>query len=53
MRVARERRVAAASPSAVPGEQRLAALERLGRLRDSNVLDEDEFEAEKARILSG
>ena len=53
MRAARERRVAAASPSAVPGEQRLAALERLGRLRDSNVLDDDEFEAEKTKILSG
>jgi hypothetical protein len=29
----------------------LAQLERLGRLRDSGVLSEDEFNAQKARIL--
>jgi len=30
---------------------RVEALERIGRLRDSGVLSEDEFKAEKARVL--
>ena len=30
----------------------LEALERLGRLRESGVLDPDEFQAEKQRILA-
>jgi Short C-terminal domain len=33
-------------------ESRLALLERLSSLRDSGVLDEDEFQAEKRRILA-
>ena len=55
MRTARERRVgAAAAPAAAPaGEERVAALERLARLRDTNVLSEQEFATEKARILAG
>jgi hypothetical protein len=53
MREARERRVA---PTGVgeqrsPAEQRVAQLERLGKLRDSGVLSADEFAAEKKRIL--
>ncbi len=34
-------------------EDRIAKLERLAKLRDAGVLSEDEFEAEKARILAG
>ena len=34
-------------------EDRIARLERLSTLRDSGVLSEDEFQAEKARILAG
>lgn len=33
-------------------EDRLEALERLGRLREQNVLSEAEFESEKARLLA-
>ena len=35
-----------------PEEARLAQLERLGRLRDSGVLDADEFAREKERLLA-
>jgi hypothetical protein len=35
----------------VTDEERLAQLERLSRLRESGVLDDEEFRAEKARIL--
>ena len=55
MREARERRVAgggtteaAARPRGRPGLE----LERLAKLRDSGVLSDDEFAAEKQRILS-
>ena len=34
-------------------EERLAALERLASLRDSGVLSDAEFEAEKIKVLSG
>jgi hypothetical protein len=34
-------------------EDRIAKLERLSKLRESGVLSEDEFQAEKARILGG
>jgi hypothetical protein len=34
-------------------EDRIAQLERLSKLRESGVLSEAEFEAEKARILAG
>jgi hypothetical protein len=53
MREARERRVAtrgAVAPSSST-EQRVAQLERLGQLRDSGVLSDDEFATEKKRIL--
>jgi len=53
MREARERRVAAAgapAPAAV-GDARVAELERLARLRDSGALSEEEFAAEKRRVL--
>jgi hypothetical protein len=37
---------------ATPDQERLAQLERLGRLHDSGALDDDEFRTEKARILA-
>jgi hypothetical protein len=53
MREARERRVATAGgPSAgASGDQRVGEIERLAGLRDSGALTEEEFAAEKARIL--
>jgi Short C-terminal domain len=47
-RLRREPAAAARSPE----EARMAQLERLGRLRDSGVLDADEFAREKQRILT-
>ncbi len=38
-------------PSSPPTTELLDHLERLGRLRDSGVLTEDEFQAQKARLL--
>ena len=38
--------------SDVGDDARLAALERLAKLRDSNVLSDEEFAAEKQRILA-
>src|SRR4051794_31854342 len=35
-----------------PDEERLAQLERLGRLHESGALDDEEFRTEKARILA-
>jgi hypothetical protein len=40
---------AAAAP---PAEDRIAELRKLAELRDSGVLTEDEFAAEKAKILN-
>jgi hypothetical protein len=37
---------------APPDDERFEQLERLGRLHDSGTLDDDEFRAEKQRILS-
>jgi hypothetical protein len=39
-----------ASPAAAPNGSRLEQLERLGRLRESGVLDDAEFEREKAAV---
>ena len=57
MREGREKAQAAwadrrAGAGAEPGDSRLAELERLAKLRDSNVLTEEEFAAEKQRILA-
>lgn len=41
----------APSPSGPPTAGVIDDLERLGRLRDSGVLTEDEFQAQKARLL--
>lgn len=41
----------AAPPAAAPSEDRLAQLERLGGLLSQGVLSQEEFAAEKARIL--
>ena len=49
MREGRERRVATAG--AAGGDPRVAEIERLAGLRDSGALSEEEFAAEKARIL--
>ncbi len=43
----------ASPPAAEPVVDVLAQLERLGLLRDSGVLTEDEFTAQKARLLAG
>jgi hypothetical protein len=43
----------AESRSGVATEARLDALERLGNLHSSGVLDDEEFRAEKARLLEG
>ena len=54
MREARERRAASAEPAAPPapaGDARIAELERLAKLRDSRVLSDEEFAAEKQRLL--
>ena len=54
MREARERRVAGAEPAPPPppaGDARIAELERLAKLRDSEVLTDEEFAAEKQRLL--
>jgi Short C-terminal domain len=53
MREARERRTGTAGepPSGAPEEERIERLERLARLRESGVLTEEEFAAEKQRIL--
>ena len=56
MREARERRAASAEPAAAPapapaGDARIAELERLAKLRDSRVLTDEEFAAEKQRLL--
>ncbi|MEO8091906.1 MAG: hypothetical protein ABI726_04265 [bacterium] len=53
MREARDRRVATAggSAAATSGDQRVGDIERLAGLRDSGGLTEEEFVAEKARIL--
>jgi Short C-terminal domain len=52
MRERRERRVATGTAvAASPDEQRLAQLERLGRLHESGVLSDEELAAEKKRIL--
>lgn len=44
---------APAAPAPAPGADPLAQLERLGQLRQSGVLTEEEFQAQKAKILAG
>jgi len=41
------------SPAAPGPDDMIAQLERLGRLRDSGVLTDEEFAAQKSRILAG
>jgi len=48
----RRRKAPAEAQEAVASDARLEALERLGRLRESGVLDADEFSREKERILA-
>jgi hypothetical protein len=42
-----------APPPADDGDDMLAQLEKLGELRDKGVLTEEEFSAQKARLLAG
>ena len=42
-----------AQPAGVDTDELIAQLEKLGRLRDSGVLSEAEFEVQKARLLAG
>src|SRR3954451_4498108 len=51
-RVSRRRRAPGEAQEAIASDTRLEALERLGRLRESGVLDADEFSREKQRILA-
>lgn len=39
------------APAAAGGDDVIAQLEKLGRLRDSGVLTDEEFAAQKARLL--
>ncbi len=39
--------------AAVAGDEMIAQLERLGALRQSGILTDEEFAAQKARILGG
>ncbi len=41
----------APAPAAAPVEDPMAQLKELGELRDSGVLTEDEFAAQKAKLL--
>jgi hypothetical protein len=41
------------APPASTGDDMLAQLEKLGQLRDAGVLTDDEFAAQKAKILAG
>ena len=43
----------AAAPAAAPGADRIEQLRQLGELKASGVLTEQEFAAEKARIMGG
>lgn len=43
----------APAPAAAPQKDNLAQLKELGELRDSGVLTDEEFEAQKAKILAG
>jgi hypothetical protein len=50
-----QRQAAAAPPPppAAPQTDKLTQLKQLGELRDSGILTEAEFEAQKAKILAG
>jgi hypothetical protein len=44
---------APAAPAPDPMDAKMAELEKLGRLHESGVLTDEEFAAEKAKILNG
>lgn len=52
-RLRRRREAPEKAEEAIAVDARLEALERLGRLRDSGILDGEEFSREKERILAG
>jgi hypothetical protein len=49
--ISSSQRSSAQSAASQPAQDRLSLLKQLGELRDAGILDEDEFRAEKARIL--
>jgi hypothetical protein len=51
-RVRRRREAPPAAQEAIASDARLEALERLGRLRESGILEPEEFQREKDRILA-
>jgi hypothetical protein len=51
-RIRRRREGPEKAQEAIASDARLEALERLGRLRESGVLEADEFRREKDRILA-
>ena len=48
-----EKAVPAAAPPAGIGDEQIAELEKIARLRDQGILTDAEFEARKATILAG
>ena len=44
---------AAPAPAAAPPQDTVSQLERLGALKQQGILTEEEFEAQKAKILAG
>jgi hypothetical protein len=42
-----------AAPAAAPADDMIEQLQKLGQLRDSGVLTDAEFEAQKAKLLAG
>ncbi len=50
---AQQQQYAEPAPAAAPQKDNLAQLKELGELRDSGVLTDAEFEAQKAKILAG
>ncbi|WP_296605878.1 SHOCT domain-containing protein [Nocardioides sp.] len=41
------------APAAAGGDDMIAQLERLGELRDKGILTDEEFAAQKAKLLAG
>ena len=50
---AESRQQAPAAPAPAPSDERIASLKELASLKESGVLTEEEFQAEKKRILAG
>jgi hypothetical protein len=48
-----QQQAAAAPPPAPSGDDKMAKLQQLGELKAAGILTEEEFAAEKAKILAG